>query len=230
MKTLLPANALPLERDLETATARVGDVAVPVKHLWNPQSCPVEILPWLAWALSVDFWEDSWPQARKRQVIADSILWHGKKGTIGAVKTMLATFGVEASVSEWFEYAGDPYTFRVEMTGGEPVTQESIDQAIRAIAASKNTRSHLEKIAVKRTYNGSFYRGMALRQGKTTKIHLRFSFSAIKTANNYAGSVMHKGRITAVHPVKPQITVNTAQSFSGAVMHRARTTTIGANI
>ncbi|MBF0195461.1 MAG: phage tail protein I [Magnetococcales bacterium] len=226
MKTLLPANASELERDLEQVAARIDEIPVPIKHLWNPHTCPIELLPWLAWALSIDFWHEQWPEERKRQVIADSILWHSKKGTIGAVKSMLEKFGVVASVSEWFEYGGDPFTFKVDMTSGGPVTKASIDQAISAIAASKNSRSHLEKITVNRTHNGSVYRGMTLQNGKNIKINLRFLMSAIKPANNYVASIMHKGKKTAIYINKPLPSVDIAQKFTAVFMSIGRVTTI----
>ena len=53
-RDLLPANATPLERALAETTARLSDVAVPIRDLWSPENCPTELLPWLAWALSVD--------------------------------------------------------------------------------------------------------------------------------------------------------------------------------
>ncbi len=28
---------------------------------WHPQTCPEALLPWLAWSLSVDEWDESWP-------------------------------------------------------------------------------------------------------------------------------------------------------------------------
>jgi P2-related tail formation protein len=51
--SLLPPNVSGLERALEQASARVGDIPVPIDPLWNPATCPARLLPWLAWALSV---------------------------------------------------------------------------------------------------------------------------------------------------------------------------------
>ena len=53
MSDLLPPNRTKLEQALERATARLGAVPVPIKDLWNPWRCPVALLPWLAWSLSV---------------------------------------------------------------------------------------------------------------------------------------------------------------------------------
>ncbi len=99
--TLLPPNATAAERALEAATARTTETPVPVGDLWNPQTCPADALPWLAWALSVDVWDSSWSVDVKRSVIAESIAIHRRKGTVWAVREALRSAGfAEATVSE----------------------------------------------------------------------------------------------------------------------------------
>lgn len=91
--SLLPLNATAPERALESATARVGAVPNPLRTLWDPWTCPAETLPWLAWALSVDTWDNAWPEETKRAVVAGSLSWHRKKGTPWAIKQALANIG-----------------------------------------------------------------------------------------------------------------------------------------
>ncbi|MGV6473534.1 phage tail protein I [Azotobacter vinelandii] len=90
---LLPPNSTGLERALAEVAALDHLSPETVRRLWNPQTCPASLLPWLAWALSVDFWDDAWPLERQRAVIAGSIAWHRKKGTPWAVKEALAAIG-----------------------------------------------------------------------------------------------------------------------------------------
>jgi phage tail P2-like protein len=84
MNSLLPPNASPQEAAIEAATARIADVPVPNASLWTPATCPAALLPWLAWALSVDEWDGTWPEERQRAVIAASVGVHRRKGTRGA--------------------------------------------------------------------------------------------------------------------------------------------------
>ena len=49
--SLLPPNASALERKLEQATLRLGTLPVPLRELWNPDTCPAHLLPWLAWTV-----------------------------------------------------------------------------------------------------------------------------------------------------------------------------------
>lgn len=147
--SLLPYNATAHEQALEAVTARVSDVPVVVRDVWNPETCPADLLPWLASAFSVDAWDASWSEAQKRQAIAESVFVHRHKGTIGAVRRALAALGFGAQVQEWFNQtpAGDPYTYRLLLE----VDQVGIDQAalakiLQVVDATKNLRSHLSEI------------------------------------------------------------------------------------
>lgn len=92
-ETLLPANASDFERAIEATTAGLSDTPVPLRALWNPETCPVALLPWLAWALSVDDWASDWPEATQREVIAASVEVHRHKGTRGAILRALDAMG-----------------------------------------------------------------------------------------------------------------------------------------
>lgn len=151
MSDLLPPNATPAERALSEAMGRVGDVPVIVKQVWNPDTCPADILPWLAWAFSVDTWSPEWTEQQKRNSIKTSIASQRIKGTLGAVESQLAALGINIVVQEWFqqEPKGDPYTFKLIITTSqEPVTLESMKDIIDIVNTNKNLRSHLSETSV----------------------------------------------------------------------------------
>jgi hypothetical protein len=52
-------------------------------------------LPWLAWALSVDEWDETWTEAQKRETVAASYAVHSKKGTPYAVRHALEALGYD---------------------------------------------------------------------------------------------------------------------------------------
>lgn len=158
--TLLPPNATALERSLDLLFAQIEDINVPLRDLWNPETCPSPLLPWLAWAYSVDEWGSEWGDAQKRQAIATSIDVHKHKGTIGAIQNALASIGVELSVMEWFNRVpkGDPYTFEVVINAREaPVSQLNMESIIRLVDATKNARSQLTKINTGSTTKSKMY-------------------------------------------------------------------------
>ena len=100
--SLLPPNATPLERALEATFAARLD-ALPAeapRDAWIPARCPEALLPWLAWALSVDRWDPDWTAVIKRSAIASSWIEHARKGTVGAVKRALDAVGAVYDLTE----------------------------------------------------------------------------------------------------------------------------------
>lgn len=147
-QSLLPPNASQLLRDLESVFGKSFDLPTLNRYVANPDLAPAHILPWLAWALSVDDWSDSWTEQVRRNVIKASIEVHRKKGTIGALKKALQAFNyTNIKVEEWFEYGADPYFFRVFFDVREPGFDVNIlPQVQKVIESTKNARSHLESL------------------------------------------------------------------------------------
>ena len=100
--SLLPPNATKLEKALEAHfAARVEALpAEAPRDAWIPERCPEALLPWLAWALSVDRWDPDWTPDIKRAVIAAAWSDHQKKGTVGAVKRALEDVGAVYDLDE----------------------------------------------------------------------------------------------------------------------------------
>lgn len=102
--TLVPANHRHKERALAAAQEPLRSIdPSAIEALWDAWRCPAAYLPFLAYALSVDFWDDDWPDPTKRQTIADSPDYHRRKGTRAAVESAAASSGRTASITEWFE-------------------------------------------------------------------------------------------------------------------------------
>ena len=91
---LLPSNATKLERDLErTGAAFLSALRVDLRTLWHADTCPERFLPALAWALSVDDWNEEWSTAQKRAAIKASPRVSERTGTTWAVRQVLAQHG-----------------------------------------------------------------------------------------------------------------------------------------
>lgn len=151
--SILPPNATSLERGLEAAAAlRISSVPIPMPALWNPWTCPAELLPWLAWGLSVDRWDSSWTEARKRQETARAIELQRLKGTRATVEAVLASFDELLELVEWFEAQPrlEPHTFQVRLPlgtgGGARSSATFAERIVREISRVKPLRSHLEFI------------------------------------------------------------------------------------
>jgi phage tail P2-like protein len=165
---LLPPNATAQERAMSLATARAGEVPMQIKQVWNPQTCPAGILPWLAWALSVDAWDSNWTEQQKRDAIEASVSVHRVKGTVGAVRRALQAIGYEVMVDE---NTGTPYTFRLQVDIGETGgTEEIYDEAERIALRNKNARSHLLGVDAIGTVSGLTRLCSVGIDGNTTRV------------------------------------------------------------
>ncbi len=143
--SLLPNNATPSEQHLEASIER--NIPVALNSLWDPQSCPQQMLPWLAWALSVDEWSANWSEEYQRAVIQSSYDVHLHKGTFHSIKKLLEQVGSNITLIEWFENGGDAHTFEVDMYAGwgegdSIISPTVIDRLIRMLDATKPVRSH----------------------------------------------------------------------------------------
>lgn len=152
-KTLLPQNTTKLERDLELLMAHSSDLPVAINTLWDPMTCPLTLLPWLAWANSVDDWLESWPEAVKRKVIADAFDVHRYKGTPHAVQKALDSLGVKTNILEWWEAGGSGQNgtmvvsamLNENITGGEGLVNARMLRLITtAIKNSKRGSIHFD--------------------------------------------------------------------------------------
>lgn len=145
--TLLPPNASALEKGIEAAVVE-SVLPVPLRALWSPETCPVGLLPWLAWGLSIDSWDATWPEAVQRAVVANAILLQRKKGTVDAVRRAVVSFGGSISLKEWWETSprGTPHTFTLLLAltggGGEAVSADYLDAIIGEVQRAKPVRSH----------------------------------------------------------------------------------------
>lgn len=125
--SLLPPHLSELERDLDAALARIDDVDIPIATLWNPWECPIEALPYLAWSMSVDQWRSNWSEHIKRQVVANSLAVHRRKGTRPAVEVAINSVFDNCQLREWFEQ--EPIAQRGTFVVDAHVTDSGIDES-----------------------------------------------------------------------------------------------------
>lgn len=172
MKSLLPSNSTPLERAIEAAF--YDRTIVPLRTLYNPDTCPVELLPHLAWAWSVDRWDYRWSEATKRAAIKASFYIHKHKGTIGAIRRVVEPLGYLIEIVEWFKTVpeGVPGTFALKIgvldTG---ITEEMYQELERLIDDAKPVTRHMTGLAISLETQGDLTVGVALYDGDELDIY-----------------------------------------------------------
>jgi len=174
MTNLLPPNATQLERLAAEALAQIERVPVPIRDLLNPDRCPVQLLPYLAWAFSVDRWDSTWSEATKRQVIKGSYFIHSRKGTIGALRRVVEPLGYLIEIIEWFNTVpeGVPGTFALKVgvldTG---ITEEMYQELERLIDDAKPVTRHLTGLAISLESSGNLDISVALYEGDEIDVY-----------------------------------------------------------
>ncbi|KJJ98110.1 tail protein [Pseudomonas sp. 21] len=141
---LLPINSTPLERVL--ADVQVGDLPVPLRELMDPQRCPVSLLPYLAWAWSVDRWDPAWSEVVKRKAVAAAFRIHQHKGTIAALRRVIEPLGYLIEIIEWWQGSpmGAPGTFRLRIgVLDSGISEEMYQEVERLIEDAKPLTRHL---------------------------------------------------------------------------------------
>lgn len=147
--SLLPPNASALDRAAEAVLVQhLGAIGQPHRALWNPDTCPIELLPWLAWSMGVEAWRSEWPSNIKRAIVRNAIQVQRQRGTIKSVRDTVASFGGAITIREWWQTVpkGQPHTFELvfTMTGqdGEQASADFVRDVMAEVARVKPLRSH----------------------------------------------------------------------------------------
>ncbi|WP_392989636.1 phage tail protein I [Serratia ureilytica] len=190
--TLLPPHATSLMSRIEQASERATTMPVPLRKLWDPDACPTALLPYLAWALSVDRWDPAWSDATKRAAIKQSYFIHRHKGTTAALRRAVEPLGYVIRVLEWWQSNEAPGTFRldvgVEETG---ITEEMYHELERLIEDAKPVSRHLIGLSLNLDVSGPFYVGAATCHGDTLAVYPYLPETLTINGKGYTGGAVH---------------------------------------
>lgn len=124
---------------------------------------PENMLPLLAeqWDLTGDAGYNLATTAdARRALVKDAIKIHRIHGTPAAIERAFALIGLHATVTEWFEYGGQPGYFKVSAIQADAPSSAQWQQMRRLIRINQNVRSWLEAISVQaQTVGGDTYTG-----------------------------------------------------------------------
>lgn len=172
MNSLLPPGSSALERRLAQACSGISDLNVPLRDLWNPWKCPAKFLPYLAWAFSVDSWDENWIEAEKRAVISEAFWLHQRKGTIAAIRRVVEKMGYSLTIEEWWEVADPAGTFRLEVDVNDiGLTEKILNELTRLINDAKPVSRHLTQLNIAAKVRGDIWVGSTLCCGEIISIY-----------------------------------------------------------
>jgi len=172
MNSLLPPGSSQLERRAAEACAGISDLNVPLRDLWNPARCPVKFLPYLAWAFSVDRWDEKWTATEKRKAVTDAFYIHRRKGTIAAIRRVIEAMGFSMSIAEWWEVADPRGTFRLTIDVNDVgITDEIVRELERLIGDARPVSRHIAQLNIATAVTGVIYSAITVHDGDIVTIY-----------------------------------------------------------
>lgn len=102
--TVLPSNATPMELALDQLDGErlwgtlpgvngTGGLHRQVPQIWDAERAPMAMLPLLAWAFRLDFFDTAWPERFQRDMVANARRINELRGTIAGIKLTLRLLG-----------------------------------------------------------------------------------------------------------------------------------------
>lgn len=144
-ESILPDNATPFERGLESAFSVWSSVFPKNKDgseapnliegiffsLWNPLAIDERLLPYLAYGLGVSIWPEGWPLEKKRAFVKDFLQIRAKQGTADSIIRSAEALGIAVTVTE----TKKAFVTRVvvDTTGGVNIPNRDLLKTIRDI-------------------------------------------------------------------------------------------------
>ncbi|HGE8358422.1 TPA: phage tail protein I, partial [Serratia marcescens] len=142
------------------------------RDLWNPARCPIKFLPYLAWAFSVDRWDEKWTAAEKRKAVTDAFYIHRRKGTVAAIRRVIEAMGFSMSIAEWWEVADPRGTFRLTIDVNDVgITDEIVRELERLIGDARPVSRHIAQLNIATAVTGVIYSAITVHDGDIVTIY-----------------------------------------------------------
>lgn len=147
----LPTGSTQLERNAAKALQQAVRNPIVIADLINPDRCPDPLLPYLAWAFSVDKWDENWTEAVKRLAIKQAFFIHKYKGTLGAIKRVVEPIGFLVELKEWFNATpptpAGTFSLLVEVPESG-LTESTYNELVRLIDDVRPVSRHLSQLGI----------------------------------------------------------------------------------
>lgn len=128
---------------------RIIDWADKTRTMAMIDELPEIILDVLAVELRTPAYDEGFPIETKRDLVKGTLTFYKLLGTPEVVNWVIRSIFGNSEVEEWFNYGGNPYTFRVSIDAvGQSVDADLYRRVLAMIDYCKNLRSHLDGITI----------------------------------------------------------------------------------
>ena len=134
--------------------ARISDIDLSPLLVYLVDTVNASALPNLAEQLHIlgEGWQFARDDDERRRLLKRAIELHRYKGTRWAIQQVLETLALSGQISEWFEYGGQPYYFKINVDlSTRGIDEATFDALVALITEYKNVRSHLELLTLSLT-------------------------------------------------------------------------------
>lgn len=154
------ADALPLPpvlvgderfQTLGKLAARISDIDRSPVLVYLVDQVNASALPHLAEQLHLlgEGWQFARDDDERRKLLKRAVELHRYKGTPWAIQQVLETLALSGQISEWFQYGGQPYHFKINVDlSTRGIDEATFDALVALITEYKNVRSHLELLSL----------------------------------------------------------------------------------
>lgn len=192
LKTILPSSisqdknvrevADAISANLSTLTALIPDIAI----FAYIDRMPEKLLDALAWQFHMDIYADAVSLDQKREMVKTAIRYHRYKGTPYALMQAVRNVLPESSLSEWFDYGGKSYHFKI--ISQTPLRDKThLLQLKQTIQNSKNARSWNDGLKYEGKSKSVIYIGARRIFRKTIHVYIAETSKESMADNLYVG-------------------------------------------
>lgn len=187
--------------------------------IYNIDTLDSDVIDILAWQFHVDFYNETLPLEKRRELVKKSIDYHRHKGTPYAMDGVVGTVFPDAVVEENWEYGGEPYHFRINSITVPMADLDTLNQLMRAIKSVKNVRSVLDEIIFKRYLHGEQFHGGVLSHDKTRFTKPKEIENSLSSGEHYHGGVPSHNKIRNAKPKEIENSLASVNTYIGTVFH-----------
>ncbi|MFZ5659205.1 MAG: phage tail protein I [Pseudomonadota bacterium] len=138
-------------RALGQLAARISEMDLSPLLVYLVDTVNASALPNLAEQLHIlgEGWQFARDDNERRRLLKRAIELHRYKGTRWAIQQVLETLALSGQISEWFEYGGQPYYFKINVDlATRGIDETTFDALVALVAEYKNVRSHLDLLTL----------------------------------------------------------------------------------
>lgn len=154
--TFLTDECRALAAALQRLYAKYGNIFTNLAFWGDIENAPETVLDAMAAEVDAPFYENDLPIEQKRAIILAAFNRNSQVGTVRSMTELLdGAFG-RGVLSEWYEYGGEPYHFKIDITTEYPksITAQGFELFAENINKFKPKRAKLDAATFSRAVQG----------------------------------------------------------------------------